>query len=38
MQWYLKVGVLGGVYIMNAINALIEKKKKTESSLNPSAS
>ena len=28
MQWYLKVGVLGGVYIMNAINALIEKKKK----------
>ena len=36
MQWYLKVGVLGGVYIMNAINALIEKKKK-QSSLNPSA-
>lgn len=28
MQWYLKVGVLGGVYIMNAINALIEQKKK----------
>lgn len=30
MQWYLKVGVLGGVYIMNAINALIEKKKKKQ--------
>ena len=38
MQWYLKVVVLGGVYIMNAINALFQKKKNTESSLNPSAS
>ena len=37
MQWYLKVGVLGGVYIMNAINALIEKKTNKQSSLNPSA-